>query len=94
MGHNGCDGSEASGPWAIGSGYRFSGSGGGGVNGGSGGAIGGCGAGSGVDGTAGMALGSLVDIPVPPVGVGAGASCTALGAVPLGGLRGRVGSRA
>ena len=26
MGHNGCDGSQASGPWAIGSGYRFSGS--------------------------------------------------------------------
>ena len=25
MGHNGCDGSQASGPWAIGSGYRFSG---------------------------------------------------------------------
>ena len=24
MGHNGCDGSEASGPWAIGSEYRFS----------------------------------------------------------------------
>ena len=24
MGHNGCDGSQASGPWAIGSGYRFS----------------------------------------------------------------------
>ena len=23
MGHNGCDGSQASGPWAIGSGYRF-----------------------------------------------------------------------
>ena len=23
MGHNGCDGSKASGPWAIGSGYRF-----------------------------------------------------------------------
>ena len=27
MGHNGCDGSQASGPWAIGSGYRFSGAG-------------------------------------------------------------------
>ena len=26
MGHNGCDGSQASGPWAMGSGYRFSGS--------------------------------------------------------------------
>ena len=25
MGHNGCDGSQASGPWAIGSGYRFKG---------------------------------------------------------------------
>ena len=25
MGHNGCDGSQASGPWAIGSGYRFNG---------------------------------------------------------------------
>ena len=25
MGHNGCDGSQASGPWAIGSGYDFSG---------------------------------------------------------------------
>ena len=24
MGHNGCDGSQAPGPWAIGSGYRFS----------------------------------------------------------------------
>ena len=24
MGHSGCDGSQASGPWAIGSGYRFS----------------------------------------------------------------------
>ena len=24
MGHNGCDSSQASGPWAIGSGYRFS----------------------------------------------------------------------
>ena len=24
MGHIGCDGSQASGPWAIGSGYRFS----------------------------------------------------------------------
>ena len=23
MGHNGYDGSQASGPWAIGSGYRF-----------------------------------------------------------------------
>ena len=23
MGHNGCDGAQASGPWAIGSGYRF-----------------------------------------------------------------------
>ena len=23
MGHNGCDGSQASGPWAIGSAYRF-----------------------------------------------------------------------
>ena len=23
MGHNGCDGSQASEPWAIGSGYRF-----------------------------------------------------------------------
>ena len=23
MDHNGCDGSQASGPWAIGSGYRF-----------------------------------------------------------------------
>ena len=23
MGHNGCDGSQTSGPWAIGSGYRF-----------------------------------------------------------------------
>ena len=23
MGHSGCDGSQASGPWAIGSGYRF-----------------------------------------------------------------------
>ena len=23
MGHNGCDSSQASGPWAIGSGYRF-----------------------------------------------------------------------
>ena len=23
MGHNGCDGSQASGPWAIGSVYRF-----------------------------------------------------------------------
>ena len=23
MGHNGCDGSQASGPWAMGSGYRF-----------------------------------------------------------------------
>ena len=23
MGHNGCDRSQASGPWAIGSGYRF-----------------------------------------------------------------------
>ena len=23
MGHNECDGSQASGPWAIGSGYRF-----------------------------------------------------------------------
>ena len=23
MGHNGCDGPQASGPWAIGSGYRF-----------------------------------------------------------------------
>ena len=23
MGHNGCDGSQVSGPWAIGSGYRF-----------------------------------------------------------------------
>ena len=23
MGHNGCDGSQACGPWAIGSGYRF-----------------------------------------------------------------------
>ena len=23
MGHNGCDGSQASGPWAIGSGYRL-----------------------------------------------------------------------
>ena len=27
MGHNGCDGSQASGPWAIGSGYRFNGAG-------------------------------------------------------------------
>ena len=25
MGHNGCDGSQASGPWAIGPGYRFTG---------------------------------------------------------------------
>ena len=28
MGNNGCDGSQASGPWAIGSGYRFSNTGG------------------------------------------------------------------
>ena len=62
-----------------------SGSGGGGVDGGDGGAVGGDGAGSGGDGGAGMALGSLLYIPVPPVGVGGRASCAAPGAVLLGG---------
>ena len=60
-------------------------SGGGGVGGGGGGGVGGGGAGSGGDGGAGMALGSLVDNPVPPVGLGGWASCAGPGAVRLGG---------
>ena len=62
-----------------------SGSSGGGVGGGGAGAAGCGGAGSGGDGAAGMALGSLVDIPVPLVGVGGRASCAVPGAVLLGG---------
>ena len=62
-----------------------SGSGGVGVGGGGGGAAGGGGAGSGGDGAAGMALASLVDIPVPLVGVGGRASCAVRGAVLFGG---------
>ena len=73
-----------------------SGSGGGGVDGGDGdgGAAGGGGAGSGGGGAAGMALGPLVDIPVPLVGVGGRASYAVPGAVLFGGQRGRVGGRA
>ena len=70
-----------------------SGSGGAGVGGGGGGAAGGSGAGSGGDGAAGMALGPLVDIPVPLVGVGGRASCAVPGAVLFGGQRGRVRGR-
>ena len=71
-----------------------SGIGGGGVGGGGGGAAGGGGASSGGDVAAGMALGPLVDIPVPLVGVGCRASCAVPGAVLFGGQRGRVGGRA
>ena len=71
-----------------------SGSGGGGVGGGGGGAAGGGGAGSGGDGAAGMALGPLVDILVPLLGVGGRASCVVPGAVLLVRRRGRVGGRA
>ena len=58
---------------------------GGGAGGGGGGAVGGGGAGSCANGAAGMALGSLVDILVPPVGPGCWASCAVPGAVLLGG---------
>ena len=68
--------------------------GGGGVGGGGGGAAGGGSAGSGWVGVAGMALGPLVGISVPLVGVGGRASCAAPGAVPLGGQGGQVGARA
>ena len=71
-----------------------SGSGGGGVGGGGGGAAGGGGAGGGGDGAAGMALGPLVDILVPLVGVGDGASCAVPGPVLFGGQQGRVAGRA
>ena len=71
-----------------------SGSGGGGVGGGGGGGVGGGGAGSGGPGAAGMALGSLVNIPVPPVGLGGRASFAAPGVARLGGYWGRVGGRA
>ena len=71
-----------------------SGSGGGGVGGGGGGAVGGGGAGSGGVGVAGMALGPLVGILVPLVGVGGRASCAAPGAAVCGGQGGRVGGRA
>ena len=71
-----------------------SGSGGGGVGGVGGGAAGGGGAGSGGDGAAGMALGPLVDIPVPLLGVGGRASCVVPGAVLLVRRPGRVGGRA
>ena len=67
-----------------------SGSGGGGVGGGVGRAAGGGGVGSGGVGAAGTALGPLVGIPVPLVGVGGRASCAAL----FGGQGGRVGGRA
>ena len=70
-----------------------SGSGGAGVGGGGRGAAGGGGAASGGDGAAGMALGLLVGIPVPLVGVGGRASCAAPGAVLFGGQGGRVGGR-
>ena len=62
-----------------------SGSGGGGVGGGGGGAAGGGGVGSVGVGAAGTALGPLVGIPVPLVGVGDRASCAAPGAVLFGG---------
>ena len=71
-----------------------SGSGGGGVVGGGGGAAGGGCAGSGGVRVAGMALGPLVGIPVPLVGVGGGASCAAPGAVLFGGQGGQDGGRA
>ena len=71
-----------------------SGSGGGGVGGGDGGAAGGGGTGSCGGGVAGMALGPLVDILVPLVGVGGRASCAVPGAVLFGGQRGRVVGRA
>ena len=71
-----------------------SGSGGGGVAGGGGGAAGAGGAGSGQVRVAGMALGPLVGIPVPLVGVGGRAWCAAPGAVLFGGQAGRVGGRA
>ena len=65
-----------------------SGSAWGGVGGGGGGAAGGGGAGSGAVGVVGMALGPLVGIPVPLVGVGGRASCAAPGAVLFGGQGG------
>ena len=71
-----------------------SGTGGGGVGGGGGGAAGGGGAGSGWGGAVGMALGPLVDTPVPLVWVGGRASCAVPGAVLFGGQQGRVGGRA
>ena len=71
-----------------------SGSGGGGVGGGGDGAAGGGGAGSVGDGAAGMALGPLVDIPVPLLGVGGRASCVVPGGVLFGGRRGLFGGRA
>ena len=73
---------------------RVVGSGSGGVVGGVGGAAGDGGVGSGGVGVAGMALGPLVGIPVPLVGVGGRASCAAPGAVPFGGQGGQVGGRA
>ena len=71
-----------------------SGSGRGGVGGGGGGAAGGGGVGSGRVRVAGMALGALVGILVPLVGVGGRALCPIPGAVLFGGLGGRVGGRA
>ena len=71
-----------------------SGSGGGGVGGGGGGAASGGGVGSGGVGVAGMALGPLVGIPVPLVGVGGRASCAAPEAVLCAGQGGRVRGRA
>ena len=67
---------------------------GGDVGGGGDGAAGGGGAGSGRGGAAGMALGPLVDILVPLVGMGGRASCAVPGAVLFGVQRGRVGGRA
>ena len=71
-----------------------SGSGWGGVGGGGCWAAGGGGVGSGGVGVAGLALGPLVGIPAPPLGVGGRASCAAPGAVVCGGQGGRVGGRA
>ena len=63
-------------------------------SGGGGGAAGGGGVGSGGVGVAGMALGPLVGIPVPLVGVGGLASCVAPGAALCGRQEGPVGARA
>ena len=69
-----------------------SGSVGGGVGGGGGGGVGGGGAGTGGDGVAGMALGSLVDIPVPPEGWGVGHRLQPLGPYGLVGSGGGLGA--